>query len=546
MNKRLLVYFNEFSAIPIEVRNSFYNSKLKNLNSINNKNLVLYKIIENFLIGREKGIEWDNFKISKKLNVSESMLNCHRSRLLKQLREFYFNCKPAADISILEKGFEYMKNSMIREAKNSFDRCKNKISDPDTLSRIYEFYSIYYHRHRDKIRFSKNLSEFKNLYNRSRRKKIKNSDRTKILIRYKYAESLGHQFILRTEKSYEISLKILYDCLKLSEKIKYIPEILKFRFLIGNLEIENSSFDKARNHFSKGLALATKNKFFTESKLFKTKLNHLDFLNDNSLASKLTSETLKIYDNLPVTVYSDYRLHILFHLLRFSSFATDKHLFNSLSLKLVNELFLYSRFADAFFRYYTLKTDEYIDKLHVWYYDNNKLNVELNSEILNAFVSFNYRSIFSLRKLYGNDQLFFVYITQIEIEFWKWENAVFENANFFIKKIERILRNNHSISNTEYFHTLKFCINILQDSKIMSDKTLIKKYYPVFISLIENLKNKDRKYNIIYDFTLLKFLSQKLNIKIFSDKTEKLFLWIKNKKPELIKRLLIPVYSQTA
>ncbi|HRE39868.1 MAG TPA: hypothetical protein PLG90_00930 [Ignavibacteria bacterium] len=546
MNKRLLIYFNEFSAIPTDVRQRFYNSRLKSIDSANRKYLILFRIIEKFISGREFGQVWDNQKVCKILNINISMLRCHRSRLLKQLREFYFDFKISGKVNSVDKAFEYLNHSMIREAKSSFDSTVSYIKNPETLSKVYEFYSVYHHRRRDKNRFAKNLNNFKKLVARSRKLKINDKDKIKIHIRYKYSEALGYQFLMRNEKSYSLALKNLYECLTLSKKINSISEILKYYFIIGNLELENSNSSIAEKLYTQGLKLALKNDLKTETILFKTKINNLIFQKDNSKADLILKETLKYYKDLPVTVYSDYRLHILFHLLRFSSFSEDKKLFKYLSLSLVNELLIYSRFADAFFRFYALKTDEYIDNLISWNTDGDNIILEINPSVLKSFIRFNYNSIFSLRKLYSNDQLFFVYITQVELEFWKWENADLENAIFFVNKIDRILRKNHTFSNVDYFNTLKFCISILEKSKFMSDKNLVKTYLPELIKIINNIKSIERNFNIIYDFTILVYLSQKLNNIHFTKEINKLYKWIKNKKPEIISRMLSPAYAISA
>ncbi|HEX2786672.1 MAG TPA: hypothetical protein VHP32_02125 [Ignavibacteria bacterium] len=549
LSKSILFYFNEFSAIPQEIRKKFYFSKSKRINSFNQKNLILLRIIENYLESEEAGTLWNETLICKKLKINISMLRCHRSRILKELREYYFKFQNK-ETNVFDRGLLYYKNSMVREAKNCFDRCisalekesksKKQFDKAILLSEIYEFYFIYYHRHRNKNRFREiyeklsGLNKFvsKNCYN----KKTKNI----LKMRMHYCEALRYQFLVKTQKPYLIALKNLEHALNYVEAINYTKYILKFLFLKGNLELEVNGVDSARIYYTKGFELASKENdenFENEKIIFRIKLMLLNSFTDKNLIENYIQEMGEYHFKMDKNYDADYILHLLFHYLRFASSYGDTGMFNRLSYELVNNLFIYSRSADAFFRLYTLKADKYISNLTYWESNNYDSDIKINKNVLEKFSSFNQKALINLDKLYSIDQLFFIYITQIELEFWKWKNGDTENAFYFINKIERLIKKGHTISNIIYFNTLKICVRILADTFHMDKKQLTSKYYPAIKNQVNILKKREDNYNILYDYTLLKLLSQNLEIKEITKEITALYNWIKKERYALISHL---------
>lgn len=549
LSKSILFYFNEFSAIPKEIRKKFYFSKSKRINSFNQKNLILFRIIENYLDAEETDTLWNETLICKKLKINISMLRCHRSRLLKELREYYFKFQNK-ETNVLDRGLQYSKNSMIREAKNCYDRCisllekesknKKQFDKAILLSEIYEFYFIYYHRHRNKNRF-REIYEKLFALNKFVSKNCNNKETKDILkMRMHYCEALRYQFLVKTQKPYLIALKNLELALNYAEAISYTKYILKFLFLKGNLELEVNGVDSARTYYSKGFELASKENdenFANEKIIFRVKLMLLNSFTDKNLIEDYMQEMREYHLKMDKNYDADYILHLLFHYLRFASSYGDTGMFNGLSYELVNNLFIYSRSADAFFRLYTLKADKYIGNLTYWESNNYDSAIKINKNVLEKFSSFNQKALINLDKLYSIDQLFFIYITQIELEFWKWKNGDTENAFYFINKIERLIKKGHSISNIIYFNTLKICVRILADTFHMDKKQLTSKYYPAIRNQINILKKREDNYNILYDYTLLKLLSQNLEIKEITKEITALYNWIKKERYALISHL---------
>jgi hypothetical protein len=549
LSKSILFYFNEFSAIPKEIRKDFYFSKGKRINSYNQKNLILFRIIENYLESEEAGQSWNETLICKKLKISVSMLRCHRSRLLKELREYYFKFQNK-ESNVLDRGLQYYKNSMIREAKNCFDRCmsflekefknKKQFDKAILLSEIYEFYFIYYHRHRNKNRFREIYEKLFKL-NKFAAKNCKDKKTKNVLkMRMHYCEALRYQFLVKTQKPYLIGLENLKHALHYAETINSTKYILKFLFLKGNLELEVNGADSARACYSKGFELASRENeknFNNEKIIFRIKLMLLNSFSDKNLIEDYMQEMREYYSKMNRNYDADYILHLLFHYLRFASIYGDANLFNRLSYELVNNLFIYSRTADAFFRLYTLKADKYISNLTYWERNNYESALKINKSVLEKFSAFNQKALINLDKLYSIDQLFFIYITQIELEFWKWKDGDTENAFYFINKIERLIKKGHTISNIIYFNTLKICVRILAGAFHMDKKQLASKYYPIIKNQINVLKKREDNYNILYDYTLLKLLSQNLEIKEITKEIAAFYSWIKKERYGLISHL---------
>lgn len=130
-----LKYLYEFTAIPQNVRERFLAMLLKRKNAGMQKNVRLLKIIYTH-IEEDSMLEWDEEKICAALSVSKSMLYCHKSWLLKNIRKMYFGWdekQSRADkhgstehnLAVAKKMLEI---GMRREAKNILTKLERKLN----------------------------------------------------------------------------------------------------------------------------------------------------------------------------------------------------------------------------------------------------------------------------------------------------------------------------------------------------------------------------------------------------------------------------------
>src|SRR4030095_3436346 len=85
-------YLQEISAIQLETREKYLEKLQSRKNSSSQKNILLLKQIY-FYIDEDRISNWNPAKICSSLKISMNALYIQKSRLLKGLREFYFNWK---------------------------------------------------------------------------------------------------------------------------------------------------------------------------------------------------------------------------------------------------------------------------------------------------------------------------------------------------------------------------------------------------------------------------------------------------------------------
>jgi hypothetical protein len=537
----------QYKAIPFEVRKKFYYElKWKNETKYSNR-IKFIEILERYLAAKIKPL-WNNDVIIKKLGISKNSYFCLKSRLLKSIRQYYFE-SPANTSEKIEKVILSARNSlskgMIREAKVTLYKFERLIREKKVftsedillLSEIYEYLLIYYHRQRNKAAFNNISKKLKNL--RTNSVKLTKEQNTLFAIRENIANAFSEIFLVRSERSNEVALANYLTASNLAKKIGKDKYYLKMLFYAGNIQHETGKTALAYKTFRTGYNFSCKKKLRSEKNIFHTKLMLLDFLKDNTKAKDYMLLTEKYYNNAINHPYDvDYTMHILFHYLRFTSFCGYGEKFKALGEELVNRLFLYSRKADAVFRWYALEADKYIEQLYKWYEENGDLKVKVDEYVLDMFENFNYGALLQFGKFYSYDQLSFVYSTQIEIEYWKGKNCNFENAYYYVNKMKRIAKKISSYSNTGMVDTLKLCLKIVEESIYKKPEDVYIKYLPDLKALIHNLEGKEKTYNLSNEFSFLSFASELLGVNEFKALIKSFEKWIRINQPGVFDELI--------
>jgi hypothetical protein len=434
---------------------------------------------------------------------------------------------------------------MMRRVKNTLFKVERVIlADKELdannvllLSEIYEHLLIYYHRQRNKLRFNIIYKKLKGLNSHAFR--FSKEQKVLLEIRNNIGNAFSEIFLVRSDRSTEVALQNYLSASKLSHKISNEKYYLKMLFYAGNIYHETGRIEMANKIFNTGFNFALEKNLKNAKNVFHTKLMLLSFLKDNSKAKQYVGMTEKYYNYAiqnPTDV--DYTMHILFHYLRFVSFCGYGEKFKFLSEELVDRLFLYLRKADAVFRWYALEADKYIEDMYCWYEEEGNIKIKADEYVLHAFENFNYGALLRFGKFYSYDQLAFLYITQVELEFWKGTKCNFENANYYIDKLKRIGKKISSYSNTDMPEILRLCLKITEESIYRKSEEVFIKYLPELKVLFNKLQSKEKNYNLSNEYSFLFFTAEILNINEFKFMVKSFEKWIRVNQPGIFEELL--------
>ncbi len=543
----------QYKAVPDEIRKQYYYGLKWKSAKKSAKRIKFIEILERYVANKIKP-QWDNDAIIRKIGMSKDSYFCLKSRLLKSLREYYFNLNQKKTVSILKKSNiektiadarKKITLGMIREAKSILFKCEKMILRSEnltsenivTLSEIYEHLLIYYHRQRNKAGFNIIYKKLKEL--RGNPVKISSEEKNLISIRENIADAFSEIFLIRSDKSNEVALQNYLTASALAKKIKKDKYYLKMLFYAGNIYHETGRTEIACKIFKKAYEFSLDKKLKSEKNIFHTKLMLLDFLKDNSKAKDYMLLTEKYYNEAIKNPYDvDFTMHTLFHYLRFTSFCGYGEKFKFLSEELVDRLFLYSRKADAVFRWYALEADKYIEEMYHWYEKDGNIKIKVDEHVLHAFENFNYGALLQFGKFYSYDQLSFLYTTQVELEFWKGNKCNFENAGYYMDKMKRIIKKISSYSNTEMLNTLRLCLKIMEENLYKKSEEVFIKYLPDLKILFNHLQSKEKTYNLSNEYSFLSFTAEILGINEFSMMVKSFEKWIKVNQSGIFEELL--------
>jgi len=547
----------QIKAVPLEVRKRYYYSTKWKNESKSQKRIALLEILERYFSQKIKP-KWDDDAICRKLKLSKDSYFCLKSRLLKSLREEYFNpnqrkfkAKSSGDIVIrkIESARNMIELGMVREAKNTLYQTEKLILKENlnkenlntdliiTLSEIYEYLIIYYHRQRNKARFNIIFKKLKELNSYS--SKLDRKQKALLTIRNNIANAFSEIFLVRSSKSNEVALENYLNASVIAKKNNFTKHYLKMLFFAGNILHETGKIDLAVKTFQKGYNYSAANKLKSGKNIFHTKLMLLDFLKDNSKANEYMKTTEGYYEDAIKNPHdTDYTMHILFQYLRFTSFCGYGEKFRFLSNELVDKLFLYSRKADALFRWYAREADNYIEDMYQWHEHNGDIQVKVDEHILHAFEKFNYEALMQFSKFYSYDQLSFVYTTQIELEFWKGKKCNFENAFYYLNKMKRTVKKISSFYNASIINTFNVCLKISEESTYKKPDEVFVKYLPEIKTLFTNLQSKEKTYNPGNEYAFLYCASETLNSDKFRAMLKQYENLIRKNQPGVFEELL--------
>lgn len=550
-------------AIPKESRKEYLHKLLVRKDAGSQKNVRLLKYIYSVLEG-DGYKDWNEQTLCKNLKITPRMLDCHKSRLLKSMREFHFGWDEREkqikenftgdEIDLLmETGWEMSRIGMIKEAKQVFFKAEGKLNskikkDPSEknylyLSDIYRRVCLYYFLQRDARKFNLYKSKHDKLLKSASSKKFSSDGMTLLNIRHLRIEYRKLKFNTPSDKNILKARDILEQILKEAGKIKNYVEMLFALDHLAGIFTKLRQLDDAENLLRRGLTLAEKHDLPSKAVVFDILLELVKFRRNNKTAKSFLKKLEKAYSILKNGNYDyeDLRTIKYNHIRMLIFFNMDES--DAEAEKFINDLILYSNKADAISKWYLELSDRLSSSIYRWRAvmtgtQDFKLDITINKKLLEVFEDMNYNTLIHYNKFYDPETLAILYLNQIDLEFWKGTECNFENARYFIKRLERLIKTRHIGINSSWFISSKIGLSIFEDMSHMTKKEVFDKHFISIKEFINSIKDEKRSFNIFDELAKLIYISKKLNVKRLTFEVSNLESWLKNHNSEHYKAIL--------
>lgn len=573
-SKALLSFLNELSAIPSEIRNDYINSLSKRSPSETNA-IIRLLIISNTAIANDNIEDVSEESICNTLGITSSLLTCYRSRLLKRIREHYFKKTSAQNSNLqfsanvkeysLDSVSQLFNTGQLREAKTHLLKTEKEYSAKlnalkkkttadaineliCSLSSIYEMICIYYFQTHNHKYFIKYLKKFQALENSIKRHKKLINYKTIGLYSLLVNLVISRKFLYKiiNDKQIKNAVEHILIAFKEAKKINNTTFIFRTAFDLGKgYSILNRDKD-ARKYYEAAYKLALKINLPEYIILFKILLNDIEFRKDVSLGNSHLKYIEKNYDKIfNGNLYFLYVLKVQLIYMQLLIHSNDISKFNKCAQDLFKRLYLYSMKSEADVRIYLDKADEYSknifsvtpvfdDELNIY-----RLELKVNEDWIRKLENLNNAYRHSIKNIESISTLCIIYLTILETEIWKGKKCNFENAYYFIEKLQRLIRTRNLSIHKIWFDTNFICIKMMDEMLTDEKSEVYKKYHNRYLrTYYDNFKSPIQKANLINEFAKLKFVADKFNIAELKKDLIELEKWINTNRPELITNLL--------
>jgi hypothetical protein len=578
-----LKFLYEMSAIPTDIREKYYQKLLncpktgtKRKNSTNQKNVRLLEIINRY-IKNENMVEWNDEDICKTLNISKNMLYCHKHYIIKGLRKFFFNwdeteketfkkCK--TNKNSIEYKYEYANKmyeiGLTREAKTEFikiSRLLERIESNDTehsvmLLKVYDKLSEYYHYQNNRHKFNIYNKKIENI-NKSllKNKKIKNDKKLVLEINILSNRYLLKKisFRVRKQKEYFKIIDIYKLILSDAKKIGDTEIAYKMYINLGVIYQDLLHFDIAKKYYEKGLKLALKFNMKQESISSLISIKAVEYLLGQLSLNNCLDKMNDLYDNFKNTgLQKSIHERSLFQFV-FITTATDrKDLLNKYLEKYNSFKIITYGYKAAIRMLYFMKFTYYLNNISEFGY-RSIFNKSLKTIFVKRIRQDIVKKLDDLRLELSLDsnKKHIIYFTMealmfmLQAEIFKGKNMNFEDVIVIFQKIDWFLKTRRKIyqSDTglhEEIALMKTCFRIIECSRYSKEQILLDKYEEKFDKFLTDLLNNNNKENIISNFTILSYAAEQSESKKLKDFSDKMYLELDKKYPEIF----LPIKKQ--
>lgn len=564
-------FFANISSIPEDTRKKYLQKILRRKNAGKQKNVKLIKIIFD-LIEKDKQNEWDDDKICKKLDITKNMLYWHKSILLEDLRDFYFNWKeietkefnPAnfrdSDIVSYEKAKKMYAIGMRMEAKTILLKLaavyERKINlqrkpKPDNeklmiLVDIYGYLMRYYFGCRNTIKFNLYWGKLKKSVELNK-KNLSRKENAYAAMIYLTSQSLKTIFRTSDAANYREAINRLYAAFKHAESQKAYENLFFITILIDdiNLRLRNENHSVVQGYIEKAYNIAVERNIEIEIITFKAILvcfRH-EVLKPKAYQSYL-NEINECYQKAKkITPRSSYFTVIERAMLRMLSHHGTEEEFLEIVKSSYHSNIIESSSFEAWWRLYAyqnLKLDRHsftwkFHKLHNTSIDFpiiDEINIasmrKLNELATNALND--YKNIFSFYVYAG------IYQTIVTAEFFTEDRGNYKRAMLFIKRIEN-MEKTRPLPGKKYVELIKLGIFVIEDAVYKNEEHLREKYQNQLEELLNYFLETAQGSNLIDRYSVLVRIAQQSNVKFLWELVENYYTKLKNVIPEIIEKI---------
>lgn len=553
LSKKQSDYLLELSSIPVELRQRFLNKLYFRKNGTEQKNYKLLLII-NRIIKKDNFNKWDEEKICKELKVSKAMLACMKSRILRKLREDYFNLKKHnrnENLSI-DKTLELIKRleekgcyreavpacfKLIKRISTELNEIHNKKIKSELIEKLSELYYIisqFYFYNKNLKRFKKLYSGLENIKKKANTFEYKLAE-NKITARYYIVKSQLFLFKQGNNKYLQMSLLYKLKALSLSEKAKDYQLIIRNLIHLARIYRLLGEYDSARKIIYKGQRYSKSIKNEDMFSLFEVLSAELDFNKDKSVAQEYYSKSLKLFNKLNSESSFECVQTVNFKLILITSFLDKENEIKFYEREYVRSLALRGKKYEAFERKFWQNAEWQRWNLYRWKIENEngvehysvEPDAKVLSEVSEQIIDYTRRNY----KIYNSSRMLFNYLFRIVVEYWKGKDSDYETILYFLNKVNRLLKSTKVSLPRHNYLNIKFLVTLLNESKYKDKKETYLKYAKDFDEVIISLKTTT--FNVIEEYAKIEFAAKLLNLKMFTDEVRRLEKWLKENRPQL-------------
>jgi hypothetical protein len=531
----------EYGAIPENVRTEYKKKVLKRKGSPEQKNL---KLIEYFERKISTGLfdETEYSELSGMLNISGRMLDCHKARLIKQLREFYFRWQELPGESEIEKIRRRFSIGMLREARTELIELEKKtlkqkrsIGQKLLLYEISEKLFHYYNFTRDLRRTNHYYKTAKRLSSSIVRSKQGRKYNTEIKTRFRLLLSYKLTMNRFKLKNLEIAVGELSGIISAWKKSIPVNLQLKVYHKLGLFYNILRDKDRSITALTEGKELARANNSLAEKLVFESFLMIRKFSDNNSLAGEFLEFHKRNFPAL-LELHTDVTQVIEFELnyLRFLIYANDPAA-EEITSDYLSRQILYSRKADALNSWYLELSDQHSSSVFEWRKNGNRYSVSVDKNILSVFTEMNRVSTYKFSNIYSPNVQAILYINIAEQEFWKGTKADFLLAETYIKKLERIMKLYNINISSSWIESAKLGLKIFEMLEKQDSEKVYKRFSGAVTRFIIKIKSEKQSFNIASDLAKLLFINDALKVARLDDEITGFIEWIGNHHPDVLK-----------
>lgn len=535
-------FLHEVNSIPKEIRNK-YIKKLQRGNLAGQKNFLFASHVEKIL---SAGInEWDRNKILRVLKISTAMLSCYKCRMLKKLREEYFGVQKKKKETDIDFAKRLSTLGMIREAKKIYlsllssyenELAKKNFENICELTNIYSWLCLYYFNLKNYRRFCIYRQRLISLNKFSSRLNLHSKNTLRLNI-YK-VESYKYNFRLTGDKAQRASYKCKIKALQFSKKCRDTESRLQLLFQMGVMQKLNRNFFEAEKLLNEGLKISRRlkpDKDLNDDKiLFEIQLGEIRFAKDNSYAQSYFDYLSGVKNKFHVGKSSAAVLqYALFNLMKLSGFLNLDDELQSSEQNYLNWLFVCSKRYEAYLRKIGVEVVWLGWEMIEWHQNNGRYIVKINKEKQEKYFNI-LREFSSLsRKVYNVNRLFLLYNYQFESELYRGNECNFAAAQLFHDKLERIYRTRKMQVPESWFKLNGILIKMLEEAAFTDKEKVYHKYSLSMNEIVDSLKSKEYKYNVLGEYSKMNFISNIFKVKAFTREVYAFEDWLKENRPNL-------------